>query len=376
MNITEILVPPQALAWLPWAVQYFFYIGSAYAAAILFVISFICRSHTSHQWRSALVLVMAISAVIGPIALTADLHQPGRSLHFFLHFTPWSWMSIGSLLLPTFSGLAVITAWLYLRDDIAQLKQSSNIWIQRLSLLTLGQWKTSNKLMLSTASLTGLSGLTIALYTGLEIAVLASRPLWHQPASPLLWFVTAFIGAIGLSMVIVALMKSQSVKKHERLSLTDRKIIRHTLILMSTLAMVFLPIWASNHVHNNLFDIYEWQLRFATLFIGFIACIIVGIWVTRSTLKRPQLLLFSLVTLLSCWYLRWVTMMEVQTLPNYDAGPYPYSLPIGSNGLLGILGMLGLWLAIATVVTELLNFKQSTHTRKNHANSHEASSNG
>jgi tetrathionate reductase subunit C len=69
-------------------------------------------------------------------------------------------------------------------------------------------------------------------------------------------------------------------------------------------------------------------------------------------------------------------MMEVQTLPNYDAGPYPYSLPIGPNGLLGILGMLGLWLAIATVVTELLNVKQSTHTRKNHAHSHEALSNG
>lgn len=45
MNITEVLVPAQEIAWLPWAVQYFFYIGSAYAAAILFLIALIFKTH-------------------------------------------------------------------------------------------------------------------------------------------------------------------------------------------------------------------------------------------------------------------------------------------------------------------------------------------
>lgn len=44
MNITEVLVPAQEIAWLPWAVQYFFYIGSAYAAAILFLIALIFKT--------------------------------------------------------------------------------------------------------------------------------------------------------------------------------------------------------------------------------------------------------------------------------------------------------------------------------------------
>lgn len=378
MNITEILVPPQAIAWLPWAVQYFFYIGSAYAAALLFCISFICRSHTSHQWRRALVLVMGISAVIGPIALTADLHQPGRSLHFFLYFTPWSWMSIGSLLLPTFSALAVITAWLYLRADIAQFKQSRNTWLQRLSLLTLGQWQTSTRMMLTCAILTSLSGLTIALYTGAEIAVLASRPLWHQPTSPLLWFMTAFMGAIGLSMLILALMPKSPTHYSISLSITDRKIIKRILVLTATISLVSLPIWAANHTHHNLLNIDIWQWRFATLVSGFIACIVVGFWLTRCTLARLQLLIISTITLLTCWYLRWVTMMDVQTLANYDVGPYPYTLPMGPNGLLGIFGMLGLWLAIALVITELLGSLNTANSSNFHSHSHpqKASNNG
>ncbi|WP_198597191.1 NrfD/PsrC family molybdoenzyme membrane anchor subunit, partial [Vibrio splendidus] len=136
MNITEVLVPAQEIAWLPWAVQYFFYIGSAYAAAILFLIALIFKNSTSHQFRSALVLVMAIGAIVGPLALTGDLHQPGRAWHFYAHITPWSWMSLGSLFLPLFSGLAVATAWVYLRDDIAQLKESENPLLKRLSWLT------------------------------------------------------------------------------------------------------------------------------------------------------------------------------------------------------------------------------------------------
>lgn len=165
MNITEVLVPAQEIAWLPWAVQYFFYIGSAYAAAILFLIALIFKNSTSHQFRSALVLVMAIGAIVGPLALKGDLHQPGRAWHFYAHITPWSWMSLGSLFLPLFSGLAVATAWVYLRDDIAQLKESENPLLKRLSWLTLGQWQVSTKLMIALAAATAISGLSIALYT-------------------------------------------------------------------------------------------------------------------------------------------------------------------------------------------------------------------
>ena len=40
------------------------------------------------------VLTLAIGAIVGPLALTGDLHQPGRAWHFYAHITPWSWMSL------------------------------------------------------------------------------------------------------------------------------------------------------------------------------------------------------------------------------------------------------------------------------------------
>lgn len=59
-----------------------FYICSAYAAAILFLIALLFEQHTSHRLRAVLVLTMAIGAIVGPLALTGDLHQPGRAWHF------------------------------------------------------------------------------------------------------------------------------------------------------------------------------------------------------------------------------------------------------------------------------------------------------
>lgn len=237
MNITEVLVQPQAMAWLPWAVQYFFYIGSAYAAAILFLIALLFEQHTSHRLRAVLVLTMAIGAIVGPLALTGDLHQPGRAWHFYAHITPWSWMSLGSLFLPVFSALAVATAWLYLRQDLIALRNQPGKVLPLLSKLSLGEWAISRKVMLTISAITVLSGLTIALYTGAEIAVVQSRSLWHQPASPILWFVTAFMGAVGFSLLIWLLLPSQS----KTLTSGDNNLLKKSLVTSGVLTLILLP---------------------------------------------------------------------------------------------------------------------------------------
>ncbi|NMV42630.1 polysulfide reductase NrfD, partial [Vibrio parahaemolyticus] len=115
---------------------------------------------------------------------TGDLHQPGRAWHFYAHITPWSWMSLGSLFLPVFSGLAVVTAWLYLREDLINLRNQPGKVLPLISKLSLGDWVLSRRVMLMVSVITVLSGITIAVYTGAEIAVVKSRSLWHQPASP------------------------------------------------------------------------------------------------------------------------------------------------------------------------------------------------
>ncbi|GEM79816.1 NrfD/PsrC family molybdoenzyme membrane anchor subunit [Vibrio superstes] len=370
MNITEVLVPAQEVAWLPWAVQYFFYIGSAYAAAILFLIALIFKNSTSHQFRSALVLVTAIGGIVGPLALTGDLHQPGRAWHFYAHITPWSWMSLGSLFLPLFSGLAVATAWVYLRDDIAQLKHSENPLLKRLAWLTLGQWKVSGKMMVALAATTVLSGLSIALYTGAEIAVLASRPLWHQPASPLLWFTTAFFAAIGLTLLILVLLPSTK----PNLTTTDIAIVQRTTTLVGALAIILTSIWASNHGEFNLYENHAWGINLGIMTLSILLCMVLAVPFSRLSQTKLGMTAVATVAIVSAWAVRWVTMMEVQTIPRIDVGPYPYELPMGSEGLLGIIGMCGLWLALALLASEIVSTKaglpkSNTPSSLNHSHS-------
>ena len=60
------------------------------------------------------VVLLAVTAISAPVALLADLHQPARFWHFYAHFTPWSWMSLGALLLPVFVTLSLgvcLTWW-------------------------------------------------------------------------------------------------------------------------------------------------------------------------------------------------------------------------------------------------------------------------
>lgn len=369
MSITEILVQPQAVAWLPWAVQYFFYIGSAYAAAILFLLSYLFRAHTSHYLRAALVLTMSIGAVVGPLALTGDLHQPGRAWHFYTNLTPWSWMSLGSVFLPLFSMLSVLTAWLYLRDDIIELKHSDSAIAQKIALFSLGNWKTTSTQMITVTVLTCLSGLTIALYTGAEIYVIQSRPLWHQPAAPLLWFVTAFIGAIGFALLLLGLFPIPA--KANAFTQSDQGLIKRALLLSAVLAGILLPIWASNNPSFSLYDSQTWLVRLGSLAVSFIACIGIALLASKIALyNRPQLLVMSAISLLCCWYLRWVTIMDVQTIPKFDQGPYPYELPMGSAGLLGILGMSGLWLALALTASEVIKIRSNTSNKSINTASH------
>ncbi|MCR9495659.1 polysulfide reductase NrfD [Vibrio alginolyticus] len=364
MNITEVLVQPQAMAWLPWAVQYFFYIGSAYAAAILFLIALLFEKHTSHRLRAALVLTLAIGAIVGPLALTGDLHQPGRAWHFYAHITPWSWMSLGSLFLPVFSGLAVVTAWLYLRQDLINLRNQPGKVLPLISKLSLGDWALSRRAMLMVSAITVLSGITIAVYTGAEIAVVKSRSLWHQPASPVLWFVTAFMGAVGFALLIWLLLPSQS----KILISGDTHLLKKSVVISGVLTLILLPVWASNNSAFSLYSSEQWIQNIALLTLVILGSITFAFMTMRDTKSSTTSrihrvmgsLCLSLITLASAWLIRWFTIMEVQTIAKFDAGLYPYQLTVDGNGWIGIIGMLGLWLALALLASELIQPKKNS----------------
>ena len=53
----------------------------------------------------------------------------------------------------------------------------------------------------------------------------------------------------------------------------------------------------------------------------------------------------------SAWAFRWALFMGVQGVPKFGAGLYLYSMPLGGEGLMGMLGVAGLCVALVAMTT-------------------------
>ena len=329
MQISELLTPVYDAAWLPWAVQYFFLIGIAATTALTAV--FAAFGETGSPLRRLLpaaATVLLVSAVAAPVSLLADLHQPGRFWHFYAHITPWSWMWLGALLLPVFVGLSVLfcAAWWWGRI----------VWLRVLGV----------GLALSAAS--------ILIYTGAEVMVLRSRPLWHTAFLPVNFALTAWLGALGAMFLVGRWlpggMKALPVACLRGLSLT-------AVILMAVgagawAALGLLGADPSFDAALRLFAEFPiWRLSLAGAVItGF--CMIALLQRPAPALAVPlPSAVLALTMLGAAWIFRWVVFMSVQGVPKYGAGLYLYDMPWGSDGLLGMGGVLGLCVALITAVT-------------------------
>ncbi|MGL5601487.1 MAG: tetrathionate reductase subunit TtrC, partial [Silvania sp.] len=56
------------------------------------------------------------------------------------------------------------------------------------------------------------------------------------------------------------------------------------------------------------------------------------------------------------WTLRWAVLMGGQTIPKNNALMNDYTLPMGTDGLLAIVGTFGLWFALMITVREGVNW--------------------
>ncbi len=329
MQISELLTPVYDAAWLPWAVQYFFLIGIAATTALTAVFAAFGEAGSPlRRLLPAAATVLLVSAVAAPVSLLADLHQPGRFWHFYAHITPWSWMWLGALLLPVFVGLSVLfcAAWWWGRI----------VWLRVLGV----------GLALSAAS--------ILVYTGAEVMVLRSRPLWHTAFLPVNFALTAWLGALGAMFLVGRWlpggMKALPVACLRGLSLT-------AVILMAVgagawAALGLLGADPSFDAALRLFAEFPiWRLSLAGAVItGF--CMIALLQRPARALAAPlPSAVLALTMLGAAWIFRWVVFMSVQGVPKYGAGLYLYDMPWGSDGLLGMVGVLGLCVALITAVT-------------------------
>lgn len=334
MQIIELLTPAYEAAWLPWAVQYFFLVGICTGAALTAAAcAFGGAGSAGARLLPAAVVVLAVSAAAAPVSLLADLHQPARFWHFYAHFTPWSWMSLGAYLLPTFVMLAFAfcAAW----------------WLG---------WNTRLRVLGVVLALVAVS---VMVYTGAEIMVVRARPLWNTLFLPLNLALTGWLAALGAMLVVgrwlpggLAALPAQLLRT---LSLTAAWLLVATVALWVGVGLA--TDAPSLRAAQRLFhDFPVWQLSLLGSALAGIA-VLVLLQRPATVLVKPQFSLrMGLAMLAAAWVFRWALFMGVQGVPKFGAGLYVYNMPLGGDGLLGMLGVLGLCVALIAAITLALEY--------------------
>lgn len=338
MHIIELLTPHYDAAWLPWAVQYFFLVGMATGAALLSAWSVWSPSESPvARALPIFIVLLAVTAVTAPVSLLADLHQPARFWHFYAYFTPWSWMSMGAVLLPVFVGLALA--------------------------MCLAWWKGSRTWQRMLAIPLALSALSIVVYTGAEVSVVRARLLWNNPWVPVNLALTAWLAAAGASLLLsfwVPAVRDVAV----------RAWLGKLGLFLSLALLAVAAVWmASGYVMQtpSFVQALELYQNYPIWRISLRLSVALGVFVLALWLRPGWWLDSPLMTVVlgmaacaAAWGFRWALFMGVQGVPKYGAGLYVYSMPLGGDGLMGIIGVFGLCVAVLTAVLWGLEIKERT----------------
>ncbi|MEQ5972902.1 tetrathionate reductase subunit C [Serratia liquefaciens] len=340
--IREIMARPQEIAWLPWAVQYFFFIGLACGSVVIAVWLRWREPNKTVRLELAAVSLAVVSGTVAPLALSADLHQPARIWHFYAHFTPWSWMSLGSLFLPLFTLLVMGYFALLMRSRLRA--ETLPFWARWLQIFP--AWR-EEKWLRWVALATLLSAASILLYTGREVSVLRAQPLWYSLWLPWLLLLTA----VQAVPPLLACWLRHEPQWQPRLA--GYQAVSLLLLCFSCLGWWLDGSTSSAALHRLASQGVVWRLAGIAVVVSILLLLALAWRVRSQALGAKGLLGQCMVALLLCWGVRWLLLMQTQTLPKFNILTNPYVLPLGSEGLLAILGTLGLWIALIIGIREL-----------------------
>lgn len=335
--ITEIMVDTQHIIWLPWIVNYFFFIGLSFCSIFIAILLFAKFRENQTACELVAVSIAFITSIVAPIALTADLHQPSRVLHFYMGFAWWSWMAWGAIFLPWFSA-SVAGYFLFLLAKHVK-KEHSPTWLHWLSRPLF-----QNKLLLNLFRLSALlSAMCIFIYTVMEVYNTGTRALWHT-----YWlFLIILCSVLPAAIMLIKMLMEQLVKQR----------IPTEIEFMGKISLVlFMGACVGIYFYSDSTQLDALQL-IKNSPVTFYAVVVLGI-VTLLTSFYDRLNLLTLLSaLLFAWFTRWVLLIQVQTIPKTNAVQNYYSIEWGDvDGGLGILAILGLCLFVSVVVWQLLTF--------------------
>ena len=350
MNIVETVNVAREVAWLPWAVQYFFLIGLSYGAFFVSLPGIAFRVGSWERISRLALLGALICGLTAPVALLADLHQPGRFWHFYAYFQPASWMSWGAFFIPVYVTGLLLYAWLAFRPLLARHAAEGGRLAPVARLLAYGGLE-SRGALLAAAALAFIGAVLVAVYTGAEVMAVRARPLWHTPLVPLQFFVTALAGGLGLTLLL-----NRYAPAFDREAATAR--LAKGIALTQIAALAVGAVWfglgitgASAEHARALAEIApsgDWQWSGVIL----VGLAVATLWLA---LRDPGSgLVLGALAVASAWMMRWTLFIGGQEVPKTGAGFYDYQLPAGPDGLLGIVGTVGLWIFLYVAITSLL----------------------
>lgn len=348
MNTTvEVLGFAREPGWLPWAVQYFFLIGISTAAFFLSLPGLVWR-HPSWRGISRRALLAAlVCGLTAPVALLADLHQPGRFLNFYLHPNFGSWMAWGSFFIPLYLFGLVGYAWLCLRPLLAEMAKRPGPIAGVYRKLAYGGHDNHSAIK-AAALVATLGAALVLLYTGMEVMVVQARSLWSTALLPLAFAVTAMTGGIGMTALFEALTGNRQ----------SAPLLNHWLARGVWVTLALLTLWLGLGLSGTSTATVD---AFAAM-RGSFGWLATGVWLFGSTLLtlwlavnyRNSLLMPAFLALHGAWLLRWIVFMGGQSLPKMGSTSHSYYLTLTPDSLLGIVGTAGLCLTLYIILTSLV----------------------
>ncbi|MFC2990595.1 NrfD/PsrC family molybdoenzyme membrane anchor subunit [Halomonas tibetensis] len=363
----ELLAPRYAIAWYPWAVQYFFLIAISYATLWLAAPALVFGKEKWLPTARLALLACLTTTLVAPVALLADLHQPLRFWHFYAFSTSSSWMSIGSLILPLYVVGVLVLSWLAWRPALQANRQADGLMGLTARWLSLGNGATPRALLVLVGLGTLVLSTGIMLYTGAELAIVKARPLWNTVWLPPMLVATGFITAAGLTLVLNRVSGMRDMA-------TNTQMLK-VLLGACVVAGLVAGSWFLDGINANVGSVAaalesvrespSW--RSTALWGGLTGVALFGAvlyLLTRPAARRPALFAWAwvlgLVAIHMGWMFRWVVLMDVQHVARNSAGFHHYGIPAGSSGLLGIVGTFGLWLAAVLVIDLLIPWRQAS----------------
>ena len=233
-------------------------------------------------------MIAVFSVAIAGLAVLSHLAVIYRAILFPVYLTNFgSWITIGTWILVLLAVLSVVCLLLQLFGENAAADDGASLWpravVAKLGLLDLADQLVDRvRPPMAGFALLHVAGSVLALatiYTGFELSIVETVPLWNQPVLvPLLFLTSGVAAGIGLTLAVTMLFERQIGPVFGGYAFVAGVLSGISLLIgwlsWNDIATSDAPAAAASHAHMTDGTLY---LGLILVVLGFAAALIAGI---------------------------------------------------------------------------------------------------